>query len=259
MPDVLGRKTYTELRGDVRRWLNASKQEIKDETGAVIVEGCTDPLYTDDDINMALNVSLTGHFIDLTANGEKIFSDEATIDVVMDETEYDLPFDLAFLNSCWWLDPANDFSVRPQNSSDPDTGRLFMYEGEEPVPGEGDAIENGAPRYRRQLNYIVLDRKPLQDKVGGILIRYVKWIAPLVGDQDVIESQYSRILQEIIVLDASKNLSAARGGTNQDVLSAELTKWEGRLNLAASCSTMPPFMQMVTPQIHRRRSPRFWR
>jgi len=266
MPDILGRLNLKEMRLAVWRNLAAVYPSSVDvatgsellvdpmnpDTDSIISH---DPLFTKQDIDRKLNESLTARSLDLIANAENTFADEETVDVVANIMEYPTPDDMAFLRGCWWKDPGIPKSQVPFSK------RIFMHQVDE---GSLDAIVeyNGAPTYRRQLDLIFLNEAPLQDNPGGILFRYIKWVNHLQRDDQVLETEYARILQEIITLEAAVWLASRKSFLDTTEMRQDLQTWENRLVIAARQSDSPPFRYMTVRHplsAFRRRRSRWFR
>ena len=240
--DAYGRKSLSELRTDVRRNLNAVQALVFDATTGKEGAGTAfvyDELFPEPHVDMYLNEALTARYLDLVINAETEFADETTIDVTEDIVEYTLPDEMAILRGLWWKDPNTAASLVPP------ADRLYMHmkdEGDDPI----DAVYNGAPTYRRQMHHIVLNTTPTEDNLTGILVRYIKWINPLTADTQVIESSFARVLQEVVILDATIAAGERRAKMDMSTLLATLQKWEVRLAALARSSTTPAFMNLTT-------------
>lgn len=258
MPDNLGRLTLGEIRVGVWRQLSAlypdsinTSSSVVDATGKPtpeldpafgqsVIPILLDPLFPREDVDRALNSSLTAHYLILVENAETIFSDSELIDVQKDIAAYPLPADLAFLRGLWYLsDTSKSVSLQPSSK------RIMMHMLDEESNEQTRAISNNVPHYRRQMGYVVLDPVPRKDVVGAIECRYVKWIHPILDDVDIIESEYAQVLQEVIILDAAIMLAERKGRSDVTTMRADLAMWETRLDRAAGMSNRSPFKVMT--------------
>lgn len=242
--DANGRKNLLEMRASTWRWLAALRADtVEPGTGEESLSVQIDELYTKQDVNEKLNIAVTKYAVDVMLGDPTVLEDEATIDVIKNKVDYLFPEDLCFLKGCWWKDPEDNYSVQPPND------RRIMYSTDNIAPDSLDVLENGAPRYRRRLNGLVLDRTPDKDNPQGILVQYIKWFQYLATDDQYLESQYARILQEAVILSAAKTLSGSKGGSQMAILDSELKELEARLQGACKNGQTPPFMQMI-PAYH---------
>ena len=228
------------MRDQVWRKLSALRSLYVDPHSGEEAPGSNDidALYTKQDLDGAINEALVGVMVDLTVNNNTVLADQTIINVVPNVVEYALPNDMAMLRSLWWKDPSIPYTSYPPNS------RTLMHQMDLVVPGDAAQL-NGIPTYRRQLNYIVLNDIPTADNVGGIEVRYVKWANFLIGDQDVIETQYAPLVQRLVILGAAISLASQKAFLDVSDMRTEQKAWAARLIVAARLGNMPPFAFMV--------------
>ena len=201
-------------------------------------------LLSKEDVNRWINEALTAHYVNMVANSNTTWADEAIIDVKKDKVEYTLPEDLAQLRSCWWK------PVDIEMKKVPPSERIYMHLLDEATDLPESSM-NGAPTYRRNLNYIVInDPKAVdRDNDGGVLVRYIKWVNYLAKDDDRIETQFARVLQEMVILDATvAGLSRKFNLPAPQELQLEIARWETRLATLLRNTTSAPFVQMIPTQ-----------
>lgn len=234
--DHMGRLTLFGMRQRVRRRL-ASLMNDNIVDGAEVGNPIYNNLFTDQDIDMALNAALNMRLVDLISIDSEILADEEVIDVVVNQTEYELPADMAVLRALYWKDPAVTHTVVPRNE------RVIMYQVE---PQDGPSIDvlNGAPTYQRRLNFIVLNDIPKVANPGGILVDYVKWLMPLLVEDQVLETQHARILQEVIVFDAVVDLQISKLKVSTPEIVGLRDLYASRLNVLSAVSSSPPVFDM---------------
>lgn len=238
MPDDFGRLTLKEMREAV--WENCSAiftSVAPDGERANSANWKIDPLFSKQTVDRFINEALTARCVELMINAESALADEQVIDITAGIIEYQLPGDVAFVRSLWWKPPDTTYEHN--------TERLFMHmleEGSILVP----AINNGAPTYRRTIDGIVLNSIPDKDNPGGIMVRYVKWMLYMAEDDAVLETTFSRMLQEVLILDASVAALGRKAFLDTSELRQEQAKAAQTLTLAARNSNMPPFVNMVT-------------
>jgi hypothetical protein len=167
-----------------------------------------DDLVTNQDINAALNTSLTMRTVDLAVAADgPTMSDETYIDIVAGQLEYELPEDLCFLRTLYYKSPTQQFSLMP-----PLVPPSYAYDPMTEVDEErAPATDiNSVPTYKRRLGMVVLNYAPQSDNANGLRVEYVKWLNPLLDDDAVIETQFVRILQEVVILDAAVELTVTK-------------------------------------------------
>lgn len=260
MPDSIGRLTLREIRTRVWQILDsyrpAEVETTVDQDVAVDAEhpdGKTNalstppfdvnPLYPRDEVNSAINAALREKYAELILNSSLPLSDEVTIDIVEDQTEYSLPFDFAQVKGLWWKDPLDSRTVVPINE------REYMHQVEDEQVQGIDLPFFTAPTYRRQLNFIVLNQIPQQDNPGGILVRYVKWINWLSVDDQYIETEFAPILQEVVIWTAAIELAQTKSQLSVPDWERRQQKWEERLSLMARAANNPPFTILYRPAV----------
>lgn len=242
--DANGKKNRGEMVISIWRWLAALRADSVDLTTGVESAGSKiDEMYTKDRVIEAINLAVTKYAVDVMVGDETVLAEERFLNVTANVVEYTLPEDLAFLKRCRWKDPADPHTVQPPNEY------REMYATDNIAPEALDAFENGAPRFKRRQNRIVLDRTPDRDNAQGIMVEYIKWFHYLATDDQFLETQYARILQECVILSSAKNLSGITGGSVMAGLDMELKEVEARLGLACRAGMTPPYMQMI-PATH---------
>lgn len=228
-----------DMRVAVWDYLVAYYPEATNPDGTVSPDFRIDPLYPKMTVDRLLNQSLTAHFVDLSIGAPEAFSDQENIDVVAGQVEYKLPADMAFLRSLWWKDPGTAYAFYPAQDR-----KLMPYYDQDDKALEM-SLGTTVPTFRRQMEYIVLNDTPTQDNPEGIQVRYIKWVNYLADDDVVIESEFARILQEVITLDAAVAASSRKGMMDTTELRKDLATWEARLSAAAGLSNSPPFKQLT--------------
>lgn len=238
MPDLNGRYTLAEMRERCRRLLDAIHAEVDPTTGA---ESATAPLldelYSNEDLNFFLNSAIAAAWTDTVLSCDTTWADEDYIDIEVDREEYTLPTDMAQLRSLWWKDPGI------ANSRLPMSRRVKMH-----LEDEATCDHTAAPTYRRNLNFIRINDLDWvrQANPGGILVRYIKWPLYLIDDGARLETEFARLLQEVIIRGAA--IEAIQVKAQLDVsatVKADFAGWVQRLSLAVRNASNPPFIRMV--------------
>lgn len=229
------------MRQQVWRWANTLTPAQVSAQGAETGTPTISTLYTDLDVNVAINQAVTARFLDMTANGEDLFADEEYIDVVAGLVEYVLPVDLAFLRSLWWKD--HNVSADLVQSAPNPPARVFMHKVDDGIP----TWYNSAPTYRFYMNIVRLNETPRYDNARGIQVRYIKWAQYMAHDDAVLEMQFAPLVQQLVILDAVAALTSLKGGLVFQHLAEERLKWETRLAYAVRSQLSPPFINISTP------------
>lgn len=235
--DLQGRYTFLEMREMVRRRCDGYRRTVDITTGDESGTQQVDPLFTTEDIKMYLNQALVKRHIDLTTLDETIMADSSTIDLVVDQVEYELPEDLLFLRAIYYKPPGVEFTEIPPNQ------RMYLYEYEQ--ENEINMADLGAPTYRRRLNTIVLNNVPKSANVGGLVVDYVKGALPLLADDQVLETAMATIMQHVIILDAAIYITTEKMKIEASELRQSLTDLEARYELAVINYHMPKVVRMM--------------
>ena len=127
-------------------------------------------------------------------------------------------------------------SVKPPALTD------LLYEVEDGGPVCDDW---GRPTYRRRLNFIVLNLAPTENITHGLVVDYIKWALPLMGDDQCIESQYARIIQELVVLDVAVSVTQEIYKLDAAELIGAANAMQSRLVAIVNSSVSPRRMQLV--------------
>lgn len=249
MPNDEGLYTLAEMRERTRRNIDALRSSITQVpvvgTPPLVpgdeIPGTQDidPMYSNEDLNYFINTALTERAVSIFVEDPNSLADSETVDILANIAEYSLPADMGQIRSLWWKDPSTPYTIQPP------TKRTFMIPSDE-EHGVIRTLANGVPTYRRQLNQFVLSTAPKKDNPQGVEVRYTKWLNYLGQDDSVIETQFARILQECVILDAAIACASRRSFMDPSALAADLAKAEGALTLALRNSNNPPFMQLST-------------
>lgn len=258
MPDILGRYTLLEMRERVRRCIDAIRVTVLTDAqppgptqqGDELVGGLViDPLFSNQDINFFINSAVTMTFMDMNTGNEETFEDEQTIDVTADIMEYSLPDDICQLRSAWWKRPGLAYTIVPRQR------RSFMHNVDEPGHLLREVDDGHTPTYRVQLNFIVLNEpeRVKRDNPQGILVVYVKWANFLDLDDAVLETQFARVMQEVVIRRASIELIEKRTKLDASSLRTDLGEWTDRLMMTVRNFKNPSSINMVVrhPRLRR--------
>lgn len=193
--DEVGRLTLVEMVNEVRRRCDLVRYNLNaagEETSLQQV----DRLVSDQDIKMYLNMALQRRSVEVNINDNTIMADEAIVDIVVNQVEYELPFDLMFLRAVY-IKPVGILpTLVPPNQRI----MLFEMDDQNPIASPGGDCYNS---YRRRLNMIVLNSVPQFNNPGGLLIDYVKLFLALREDDQVIETPLATIIQQVVIQDAA--------------------------------------------------------
>ena len=234
MPDGLGRYTRSEMREIIRRYTDLVQSSSVSAAGAEADGSLViSPIASNEDLNFMLNAAVSTRFVDMALADETALADSEYIDIETYRVEYPLPVDLAILRALYWKDSGATHEIHPPA----DRVLMYLVDGESP-----SADANGVPTYRRRLDKIVLNEAPTADNSGGIMVDYVKWALPLLSDDQVLETQYARVMQEVVILDVAIDVIALKLRLDPSIL---VTLRDGRLDRLTALirsSLSPPFM-----------------
>jgi len=200
-----------------------------------------DPLFTKQAIDRYLNEALTSNYLDIVENGEEIFADEEVVDILANQTEYQLPTDLAQVRGLWWKNAHTPLSQFPENQ------RVPMFKVDDMSLVAAIDIACRGPLYRLQIDSFVLEETPLIDNEGGVKVRYIKWVQQLAQDLDIIEGRFAQVLQECIILKASISCASRKAFMDSSELRTDYTEYHDKLILAARNYNMPTSVQLAVP------------
>jgi hypothetical protein len=202
--------------------------------------------FSQQTLNLRLNASATKTALLITAENERVFSQEVFYDAIPDQFQYGIPADMCEIRGLWWRDPTlsgQDF--------DPGDYNLMSYQDEIQNPDDfGGQV--GRPSWRIVGNTIVLNQNPgnFSKNVNeqGIWLRYVRTNTYLTEDSDVLDFPYARFSQECVVWDTT--LSCIR--TQDEVVDTsgiekELAYWNQQLEILVRNEYKPPTMIMKGP------------
>lgn len=237
--DELGRYNRAEMREMVRRRLDLLRATVDIVTGAESAIEQLDPLVSNEDIDMCLNAALTKRFIDMSLADVTLYSDESSISVEVNTTEYRLPSDMAFLRGLYWKSPSDTRTLIPPNE------RSYMYEDDIDMPIMANLGTSEVPTYRRRLNFLVLNQVPQESNTDGILVCYVKWIEALRDDGQMIENQFAPLLQEAIILDSAIELAEQKEKMDATTLRQSADELTARLIAAVTMRKTPKVIRMI--------------
>lgn len=240
MASEVGLYTRAEMREMVRRRLDtlrppATYDPDTGEEGAGVLRA--DPLVTNQDINAFLASAVAGRTSDLNLMDETALLDSALIDIKADIVEYPLPEDMISLRALFYLPQGETFSLQPPSR------RLDMHYVDEDA---GPTVDKwGVPTYRRRMDSILLNEAPTVDIDGGILVDYIKWLNPLAADDQVLETQYARLLQEVIILDAVIEAMVTKLMVDPAPIQMILTKKEEQLGALMALGQRPRMIRLA--------------
>lgn len=233
--DTLGLLTLAEMREVVWRNVRGLTPGAVDadgnESGGVTI----DPLFSVQTLNRYIQTSVTANAAVIAQQSDTVMSDDTIIDVVQDVTEYVLPPDMISLQGLFWKPAGVAYSTLPVNQ------RTQM----DCVGPNGPCWQNGAPTYRLHMQYVVLTEAPKQDNLGGIQVQYKKWLLQLTQDDDKLETQFARLLQEVVILDATIKAASRQSGLDTSEFRADLTEAKALFQQAVREAFSPPEMRMM--------------
>lgn len=248
MPDPLGRYSLLEMRELTRRLIDGIRPIVDVTTGDEAAPVILDPLFSNKDLNFFINSAITMTFVDMVGNNEEVFADETLVDITANVLEYSLPEDLIQVRGMWWKRPSTSYTIVPK------THRLQMYKRDDasPIP---HTIDNGAPSYRFMLNFFTLNEpsRVTQDNPQGVLIEYIKIVNYMDVDDAILETQFARVMQELVVRRAAIEAIEKRTKLDASGLYPDRDAWVERLMLMVRNFMNPATVRMITglPRIRR--------
>jgi len=247
MPDSLGRYTLAEMQDRVRRELNDAILTVNTSTG----DETTSPvlptqLYSNTDINIALNNSMIEGFIEMATNHEEIF---AQITYISTQGSfigpYALPANMIKLRWLKWKSPAQLIgNIRP------DQWQPMAYYDEDLSSGQGRDFSGGrSPSYQRVGNNIYLNENQYQSNTNGIMVNSVIIPPELVNPDDVVQSQFARPMQSFMIFDAAVHIGESREEQISDELKSQRDRSHVLMMAALDNALQPPTVQIVSGRL----------
>lgn len=242
--DIYGKYTLIEMIQKTWRRLGAYyPTSINSGTGEEGIIVAIDPLFSREDVIDAINEAANARYTDLISNSQTILLDEDLININADQAEYRIPEDAAIIRALYWKDPSTSLEIVPPNQRTPMVNTDNI--GDDIYQDADLSFNTLIPTWKRRMDYIVIDPVPKVENKGGILIEYVKWLNPLVNDDDVFETQFARALQECCILQAVVSLGMRKGKIDMSAESSQLLQWDTRLALLVRNSIQPAQIQMT--------------
>lgn len=256
MPNTYGLYKRSELRDYTRRLMNGIRSDVTPveipavppateptAPGTETLQISVDPLFSNTDINLQLNSGLVNIHSDMVAANGDVFQDEQYIDIATEQlgqAEYPLPDDIMQLRALYWKDPQIAYTFYPPIEY------IFMHKVDEPAGLFGAAC-NGAPTYRTSLGRFIINEPWFVNKANpkGVKIRYIKWPQPLDNDDAYVETQFARLVQEVLVRRAAIELIELKTKLDASPLKGERDQWIARLMRAVADSFNPLTVQFV--------------
>lgn len=247
MPDTLGRYSLSEMRERVRRELGDSQLSISTTTGAETGNpSYPSQLYSNTDLNEALNYSMVTQFQEMWTDHEEIFSTITYISITANRIgPYALPFNMLKLR---WL------KIKPASISiqaiRPDQWQPMVYYDEDLSQG----IQNqfGGRTYQRQGDNILLNWLPSESNSNGIMVNCVVMPPELVKDGDVVMSQFVRPLQNFMIFDAAVHIGDSRENEVPEHLIEQRDRAHIALMATVDNALQPPSVQLYSTRLVKR-------
>jgi len=246
--DSLGRYTLTEMEQRVRRELGDATLTVNTSTG---VESASpvypSQLYSNTDIDEALNYSMVNAFLEMCVDHEDIFAQTTYISVSANQMVYALPVNMIKLR---WL------KIKPASyalsSIRPDQWQPLVYYDENLSNGVQDEFAGAESTYRREGNNIVLNWIPQQSNSSGIMINSVNLPPELVNPSDVVQSQFARPLQNFMVYDAAVHLGDTREAQVPPELKEQRQRAHDLLMMNVDNALQPVSVQLYSGRLVKR-------
>jgi len=220
--------------------MDAIRVVVDPTTGAEAALIALDPLFSNEDINLQLNTGIVSIHADMVAANGEVFQDEDYVDIEVDRVEYPLPADLMQLRELLWKDASTSYTFAPP------VEYTFMHKIDEPAGLFGSAL-NGAPTYRLGLSRFFINDPSFVKRANpkGVKVRYIKWPQPLDTDEAYLETQFARLVQEVLVRRAAIELIELKTKLDASPLKAERDQWTARLDRAVKDSFNPTMVQFI--------------
>jgi len=223
MPDQLGRYYLQEMQDRVRRELGDDQLTVNTTTN---VESSAPvyptQLYSRTDLNQALNYSMVTQFQEMWTDHEDLFASTFYISIKSGwPGPYALPFNLLKLRWLKMKPPSLSLSAMRPNQWQP-----MSYYDED--LSQGIQWQFGGTTYRREGDNIILNFIPGQSNGNGIMVNCVVMPPELVNQNDVVDAQFARPLQNFMILDAAVHIA----DTRQNEVSPHLLEQRERAHIA---------------------------
>jgi hypothetical protein len=265
MPDSLGRYYVYEMENRVRRILDTyslTLDQYGNETPIL-----TDFNVSNQDIDIALNESLTALYTEAIVAHEDIFVQTFFMDIIEGQLRYNFPPGMLQLRWMRWknnnLFPLT--STIPGNPVATNGARPFdytpMYEVFDPNDIAMSVGYYRGPTWQRVGDGFMLGDFPRENNPAGIMIQGVllpqqfpittaaMWAPPGVGNTAVIQGPLPRVAQETIIYDAAMKLGDAKDKDVPPTVATLRTEWHERFMVTAQNIENKPSINMVSGRL----------
>lgn len=247
MPDNLGRYYLSEMQDRVHRELGDAQLTVNpttgDESSAAVYPT---QLYSNTDITEALNYSQATQFQEMWTDHEDIFAQTTYISLKAQWIgPYALPFNILKVR---WL------KIKPASiglqAMRPDQWQPMFYYDED--LSQGIQNQMGGRSYRFEGQRIILNWLPESDNPSGIMVNSVFMPPDLVDDDDVVQTQFARALQNFMIFDAAVHLSDTRENQVAPHLIEQRERAHITLMATVDNALQPPSVQLYSTRLVKR-------
>lgn len=247
MPDSLGRYYLSDMEDRVRRLLSMNQITVNTSTGAETSNVIQNQIASNTDITNQINTALIAVYSEVVLSREDQFSQTFYQSTTMNNPgPYAFPFGLLQLRYMDW----KPYNI-PLNQMKPELWVEMLPYGD-PMD-RNSANSFGAPtwEYDNSGTSFVLNNLPSQDNPDGIRIRAVVLPPALVNQTDVIQARFVRVMQEVVIYDATYALAWSKLKQLTAETQAERDRWHKLMSATADNAFHPPSTQMVTDRLIR--------
>ena len=254
--DNLGRMQFSDMAGRVRSRLNAYQESVDPTTGELISRTITNQLISNVDILNKLNTALVGTYTDIMMRRPEVFATELTIDISQYTTTYAFPLGMIQFIVMMWKPPSVQVVPGPGTNQSPrPTDYIEMVCVDDPHDYEDQRGRYGAPTWRRLGDSFMLNEIPQESNSQGIRVRGVFLPPPIANDLTTptppdpttrVQGMFARLTQELIILEATKNLAQEKMEQEPASLAESLAMWRARVDIAVNNAQVPRSVQFTT-------------
>lgn len=242
MPNSLGLYSLVEIEGKVRAIIWGVDQPVDPNTGLANGAPTYDTLISKTDLDDQINRAYTSAWLQVNQLAQDAYVRTIYISTQANLATYALPPDAAVFHTIHWRNAQSN----SQNAVPPAAPPVYV-----PMPRIDDDRPDlwtggNAPPWHRDGQQLILDRVPGFDNPQGIRIRYVPWFVQLSEDEDTLQGQLSRPMQEVVIYGAAIEICKTKRRTVTDDMKESYKSYLDLLIMAAGNIEKSDRVQMHT-------------
>lgn len=250
--DSIGRFQFSEMARKIRNRLVAIQKTVDPTTGEETSSTIQNQLISNTDILDKLNSTMLGVYTDAMMRRPELFEDDRTIDVGQFVTRYAFPLGMLQFRELMWLRPG---VIQTSPITPKPTDYIEMVCVDDEADWNEQTGRYSAPTWRRVGDNFSLNEIPQRPVPAGMIVRGVFLPSPLMDDlatpsppplTTFIRGPFPTLVQELIMLEVAKKLSAEKMGQEANSMDEELAMWRVRVDIAINNANVPKSVQFTS-------------